>query len=143
MKNSWAIFVALILGALGLAAPSSAHHGTAVYDTKHPVTLTGTVTEYRFSNPHVILFFDVKDAGGETQKWAAEIGAPNNLNRSVGWTSKTIQVGDAVTITGNPSKNGAKTMISTPERMVVNGKKILPATIGERAGGGGQQREPQ
>src|ERR1022692_40416 len=123
MKSAASIVVTLVLGVLVLAAPSSAHHGTAVYDTKHPVTLSGTVTEYRFSNPHVILFFDAKDANGNIEKWAAEIGAPNNLNRSVGWTSKTIKVGDAVMITGNPSRNGEKAMISSPEKMVVNGKK--------------------
>jgi len=136
------ILVALAIGVLLLAAaPLWAHHGTAVYDAKHPVTLSGTVTEYRFANPHVLLFFDAKDANGKIQKWAAEVGAPNNLNRSVGWTSKTIKAGDAVTITGSPSRNGEATMISTPEKILVNGKKILPAVMGERAGSAGQAPE--
>lgn len=140
MKSSTFTLAAMILSVLVPAASLSAHHGTAVYDSKHPVTLSGTVTEYRFANPHVLLFFDAKDANGKIQKWAAEVGAPNNLNRSVGWTSKTIKVGDAVTITGSPSRNGEATMISTPEKILVNGKKILPTVMGERAGSAGQEQ---
>jgi len=135
MKSESSTLVALAVGVLMVAAPLSAHHGTAVYDTKKPVTVTGTVTEYRFVNPHVILVWDAKDAKGNIQQWSAEIGAPNNLGRSVGWTSKTIKVGDQVTVTGNPSKTGIYMMISTPEKILVNGKKILPAGgIGVRAG---------
>jgi hypothetical protein len=32
-------------------------------------------------------------------------------------------------------------MISTPEKILVNGKKILPAVMGERAGSAGQAPE--
>lgn len=137
MKNGSSTLAALALAVLTLAVPVLAHHGTSVYDTKHPVTVSGTVTEYRFVNPHVILYWDAKDASGKVQQWSAEIGAPNNLGRSVGWTSKTIKVGDQVTVTGNPSKNGNLTMISTPEKILVNGKKILPAVMGVRSGNAG------
>ena len=137
MKNLSSILASVAVGALVLAVPALAHHGTSVYDTKHPVTVSGTVTQYRFVNPHVILFWDAKDANGHVQQWEAEIGAPNNLGRSVGWTSKTIKVGDQVTVTGNPSKNGNLTMISTPEKILVNGKKILPAVMGVRSGNAG------
>lgn len=136
MKNASATLTlaALAVGVLTLAVPLWAHHGTAVYDTKKPVTVSGIVTDYKFVNPHVILFWDAKDAKGNIQQWSAEIGAPNNLGRSVGWTSKTVKVGDQVTVTGNPSKNGSYTMISTPEKILVNGKKILPSAMGVRAG---------
>ncbi len=135
MKSESSTVVTLAVGVVMLAAPLLAHHGTAVYDTKKPVTVTGTVTEYRFVNPHVILAWGAKDAKGNIQQWSAEIGAPNNLGRSVGWTNKTVKVGDQVTVTGNPSKPGTYTMISTPEKILVNGKKILPASgIGVRAG---------
>ncbi len=132
----------LVAAVLALAAPLLAHHGTSVYDTKNPVTVSGTVTEYRFVNPHVILFWDTKDAKGTVQQWSAEIGAPNNLERSVGWTSKTIKIGDQVTVTGSPSKTGTFTMISTPEKILVNGKKILPTDgIGGRAGRDSEQSQ--
>ena len=134
MRSRASTLFALAAGVLMLAAPLLAHHGTAVYDSKNPVTVSGTVTEYRFVNPHILLFWDAKDAKGRIQKWAAEIGAPNNIRRSYGWTNKTIKVGDTVTITGSPSKNGTNTMISTPQRILVNGQKIVPDVIGERAG---------
>lgn len=133
MKKGSSTLAALAV-AVTLVVPLWAHHGTAVYDTKKPITVTGTVTDYKFVNPHVILYWETKDAKGTVQQWSAEIGAPNNLGRSVGWTSKTVKAGDQVTITGNPSKNGSFTMISTPEKILVNGKKILPAEMGVRAG---------
>ncbi len=36
-----------------VSGPLFAHHGGAQYDAKHPVTVTGTVTEFLFTNPHV------------------------------------------------------------------------------------------
>jgi hypothetical protein len=128
------ILAELAVGILMLEAPLLGHHGTAVYDREHPVTVSGTVTEYRFTNPHILLFWEAKDASGNVQKWAAEIGAPNNTYRRFGWTSKTIKAGDTITITGAPSKNGTHTMISGPEEIMVNGQKILPPEIGEAAG---------
>jgi hypothetical protein len=125
MKSVLSSLVALVVGVLVLAAPSLAHHGTAEYNEKNPITLTGTVTEYQFANPHVLVYFDVKDANGKIQKWAAEIGAPINIRRTSGWTPETLKVGDTITITGGPAQNGSHTMISTPARMLVNGKKIV------------------
>ena len=132
--NSRSVLLSTAIGILALALPLRGHHGTAVYDSQHPITVSGTVTEYRFVNPHVLLFWEAKDANGNVQRWTAEIGAPNNLGRTVGWTSKTIKVGDQVTVTGSPSKNGTLTMLSTPERILVNGQKIVPSERGVAAG---------
>jgi len=41
------------------------HHGTGTYDSTKSVTLTGTVTEFAFTNPHAALYFDVRDDKGE------------------------------------------------------------------------------
>src|SRR5438309_5865620 len=45
-----------------------AHHGTFVsYDSDHPVTMKAVVTEFRYTNPHIQLYFDVKDEKGGTE----------------------------------------------------------------------------
>ena len=95
---------ALLLIAAGAAF---AHHGTAAYDTKNIVTVKGTMTEFRYINPHVQLFFDVKNDKGETEKWQAELTAPNKLSRA-GWDKNTLKPGDRVSITIHPMKNGDK-----------------------------------
>ena len=84
-----------------------AHHAGALYDAKHPVTLTGTVTEFLFTNPHAQIHFEVKDESGNVTKWVAETAGPQRLLRS-GWNKNTLKVGDQITVTGGQMKDGRK-----------------------------------
>ena len=103
------LFPVLLAGTLLLlvSAPMFAHHGGAQYDTKHPVTVTGTVTEYLFTNPHVQIHIDVKDDNGNVEKWIAETASPQRLF-TYGWNAKTLKQGDKVTVTGARLKDGQK-----------------------------------
>src|SRR5277367_3743667 len=89
--------------------PAFAHHGTAAYDTSKIVTVKATMTDFRFINPHVQLFFDVKNDKGEVEKWQAELTAPNKLTRA-GWDKHTLNPGDSITASGYVSKNDPHTM---------------------------------
>jgi hypothetical protein len=87
--------------------PAWAHHGTgASYNMDKPLTLTGVVTEFVWSNPHCQIFFDVTDANGKVTNWVSEISQPASLKR-VGWTRRELKAGDQITITVGPSKAGA------------------------------------
>jgi hypothetical protein len=90
-----------------VSGPMFAHHGGAQYDTKHSVTVTGMVTEYLFTNPHVQIHFDVKDESGNVEKWVAETASPQRLF-SFGWNAKTLKAGDKITVTGAQLKDGQK-----------------------------------
>ena len=70
-------------------------------------TMTGTVTEYAFTNPHVQIHIDVTNESGEVEKWVAETASPQRLF-GFGWNAKTLKVGDKVTVTGAPLKDGHK-----------------------------------
>ncbi len=109
MNKNRVVLLATILVLFGIA-PAYAHHGGAAYDTSKTVTVTGTVTEYDFVNPHVRISVDVKNASGGTEKWEGEMTSPNHLERA-GWTKNTLQVGDQVTLAGAPAKSGSLTMI--------------------------------
>jgi len=87
------------------SSPILAHHGNSAFDTSSMVTVTGTMTDFQFVNPHVRLFFNVKNDKGETQEWQGELTAPNKLSRA-GWTKHTLKPGDRVTMTGYASKDG-------------------------------------
>ncbi len=66
-----------------LSAPVFAHHGFAGrYDEDHPVTVTGTVLELQFMNPHSFIIFENKDASGKSLRWQAELGSANPQNKN-------------------------------------------------------------
>jgi hypothetical protein len=100
---------ALAVAVLVAAVPMFAHHGTAAFDTSKAVTVKGAVTEFVFLNPHVQVYFDVKNDKGEMEKWQGELTAPNKLARA-GWTKKTLQPGDMIEVTGFRVQSGGNTL---------------------------------
>ncbi len=109
MKTKLFFLIMGVASVLTVTSPTFAHHGTAAYDTKNIVTVKGTMTDFRFINPHVQLYFDVKTDSGEVQKWAAELTAPNKLARA-GWTKHTLKPGDSITASGYVDKGDGRTM---------------------------------
>jgi len=103
-----AVFVSVI-GLCIVSSPIHAHHGSSVYDSKSLTTLKGTVTDFQFVNPHTELYFDVKDASGKIEKWAAEASSLTTMAR-FGWTRNILKPGDQITVEGNRAKNGSYTM---------------------------------
>jgi hypothetical protein len=103
-----------ILFTLGLAVASGAaqaHHGASVvYDLAEHLTMTGTVTDFQFVNPHVLIFFEVEGADGTKTVWSAGLTSPNRLARSDGWSKAMFKPGDTVTITGSPARSGAPSL---------------------------------
>ena len=109
MRNALlaAIFVAVCL--LLYSGPALAHHGGGAYDQAHPVTMTGTVKEFLFIQPHPLITLAVKDDQGTVTEWSVEMTAPNHLVH-YGWNGKKLKPGDQITIVGLPSKNGLKVL---------------------------------
>ena len=97
----------VVAALLMVSGPLFAHHGTsASYDLNKPTELTGTVTEFVWANPHARVFVDVTSADGEVANWGIEMRPPPaGLSRN-GWTRRTLQPGDEITITVFPSKFG-------------------------------------
>jgi hypothetical protein len=92
-----------------LSGPAFAHHGSAAYDMSKSITVAGTITDFQFVNPHVLIAMDVKDASGKVEKWQGELTSPNHLARA-GWTKSTLKLGDQITLIGGPAKSGSPTM---------------------------------
>lgn len=102
----------ILLGVVALLAVASslfAHHAGSLYDRDHTITLTGTVTEYSFNNPHTKIVFDVTDDKGTVTSWVAESAPPQRMYRA-GWKRNTLKAGDKITVTGNPLKDGRHEM---------------------------------
>ena len=84
-------------------ALAQAHHSGAIYDMKQTVTVEGTVTRYDWANPHVYVHIEQVTDAGEVVAWAVEFNPPAQMRR-IGWTEATLQPGDAVTVTGRPTR---------------------------------------
>jgi Family of unknown function (DUF6152) len=98
--------IALIAGLLAVCGTLSAHHGNSAYDEQHWITITGTVTEFVWANPHCQIFLDVKDDKGAVVNWAIESQSPGIMRRN-SWTRTSVKPGDQITITLAPAKNEA------------------------------------
>ena len=122
MNGKVAVNFALAAALLLLGGAAYAHHGAAGYDSAKLTTLKGTVTEFRFQNPHAQIFLDVKDSSGKTQNWILEAVGIATLSRN-GWTKSIMKAGDEVTVTGNPAKNGSPSMRLT-KVVLASGKEL-------------------
>ena len=95
-----------------IVAPAAAHHSTAMYDSQNPVTITGTVKKFEWTNPHAFVYIEVKDEKtGKVVEWECEMMSLNHL-RAYGWTSRTVKPGEIISATGAPAKSGAPAMIA-------------------------------
>jgi len=114
-----------------LSTVAAAHHATAVFDLGKRLTLTGTVTEWFWANPHCLLRFDVKDETGKVVHWVAETQAPPNMI-PFGWAKQSFASGDQVTVTLEPVKNaqplGRILQVLLPDgKTLVAGAPAIPA----------------
>jgi len=99
----WGTMSALI--AIGMAAPSIAHHSFAAeYDADKPINMTGTVTLMKWSNPHGWLYMDVVGADGKTANWSFELTSTNALIRA-GWKKDDVPPGTRLRIEGFQARN--------------------------------------
>jgi Family of unknown function (DUF6152) len=105
MTRKLGVHVFVTLGLLTMCIPIFAHHGTAgAYDYTHRITTKATVTKYIFSNPHVQIYFTLKNDKGEEQTWGVETASPGNM-LAAGWTKNTFKPGDQISVSFVPAKN--------------------------------------
>jgi hypothetical protein len=96
---------AATLAAASLIGPVEAHHSTAAFDTTRVVKIEGTVTQFRWINPHASFKVEGVTAGEDPDGvWTVEMTAPNVLINQ-GWTRTALKNGDKVTVYVNPLRN--------------------------------------
>jgi hypothetical protein len=117
------------LGVLAICGPIVAHHGTAgVYDFTVRVTTKATVTRYLFQNPHVQIYFTLKNDKGEEQTWGVETASPGNMLAN-GWTKSLFKPGDEILVSFIPAK-GDRTFGTCAQFVIL--------ASGKRLGGNGR-----
>jgi hypothetical protein len=103
-----------------------------MFDTANGITLTGVVTSFEWTNPHVYIELDVPAAPKGAKHWTIELGSPSILQRA-GWKFNSIKKGDAVTAVVSPLRNGEPGSLLT--RITLADGRVL--TNGGATGVGG------
>jgi hypothetical protein len=129
MKKSVLGFVAAL--ALVAVAPMAAHHSPAAFEPTKTVTLTGTVKEFRWQNPHTWIEVMVPNEKGQDVLWAFELTSPTYLVRA-GWKSNTLKPGDKITIVGRPLRDGTPGSAIFTSVTLADGRELRerPARMG-------------
>ena len=124
MTRNPASWFLMTLGVLAMSNPTVAHHGTAgVYDFTVRVTTKAVVTRYVWSNPHVQIYFALKNDKGEEQTWGVETVSPGNALAN-GWTKNSFKAGDQLLVSFVPAK-GDRTFGTCPQFVFVSSGKRL------------------
>jgi len=137
MKGKLGVLVACF-GLLGSGAGLVAHHSFSTeYDGAKTFKLKGAVSKVEWTNPHVRFYVDVVDQGGKVTTWNMEIASPSALARN-GWTSRTLKVGDQVSVEGYaakvaPNRGNVRSVITA------DGRSLFAGAADDNAPGGAPQ----
>jgi hypothetical protein len=117
------LLAGLVLAGLSATVlPVAAHHSFSVFNTSETKTVTGTVKQIDWTNPHIWLWVDVANDKGGVDVYAFEGMSPNFLERR-GWTRTTLKAGDKITVDYNPLRDGKNGGMFRTGRME-NGKTL-------------------
>jgi len=122
MKRALLVSGASLLGLLMLGGPLAAHHGVQGYDHSNRLTLTGTIAEVVWANPHAQIYFDAKDKTGAMVHWGLELNSPGNLVR-IGWERSSLKAGETVQASFFPDEKGKHAGICI-DIVKADGKKL-------------------
>lgn len=99
--------VSLALLLPSIATLAVAHHSGAMFDDTKSITLTGTVKQFQWTNPHCWIQLLVPAQNGPSVEWSVELGAPFELFRT-GMRPTTLKAGDKITVVVRPIRDGSR-----------------------------------
>ena len=125
--------VAVVVCVLQFVAPARAHHSfSSEYDPDNIFKVSGVVSKVEWTNPHVRFYVDVTGPDGTVVTWNLELASPSALVRN-GWTSRTLKVGDKVSVDGYsgkavPTRGNARSVV------VADGRSLFAGTANDQDG---------
>src|ERR1700687_1966069 len=99
-----------VIAASVFAVQAQAHHSFAMFDHEKLISISGTVKEFEWTNPHAwihIVSADADAAAGRNVDWSFEMGSVGQI-AAQGWKSDSIKSGDKITVEAHPLKDGSR-----------------------------------
>jgi hypothetical protein len=122
--------LAAAIGLLATPIGASAHHGVgAQFDLSETIELQGKVTRLIWRNPHVRFTVGVTQDDGAEEEWVVEAQSVSML-RSRDITDVLLEVGDSITLAGNPARGG-NTEIYLTNLSLTDGREVIFASNAE------------
>jgi hypothetical protein len=125
----WPSVLAAIVLALTISVtPAQAHHGWSGYDSSTLISLTGTILEVQYGNPHVMVSLEVPSEPEEDgtiedpPTVLTVVMAPPFRSESRGLPQSMLAPGAEVTYEGYLHKN--ETMELRAERIIIGGMTV-------------------
>ena len=87
------------------------------------ITTKATVTQYIWANPHVQIYFTLKNDKGEEQTWGVETVSPGNALAN-GWTKNTFKSGDQLLVSFVPAKGDRISALVLNSCLLPTGKRL-------------------
>jgi hypothetical protein len=118
--------VVLALVMLSIAGAAAAHHSAAMFDTSKCQSVTGSIRNFQWMNPHSWVWITTVGTQGASDIWGFEIPAPSQLVAlDSHWSHNSLLKGDKVTISYSPLKDGRRgglaNAITLPNGKVMHG----------------------
>ena len=101
-----------VIAVLLAATSALGHHSNSAFQGDKVMVLKGTVTQWKWTNPHVWIFLSVDDGKGGRVEWEIEGRPPGVLSRA-GWSRTIFKVGDTITVDFSPAKDGSRSGLAT------------------------------
>ena len=99
--------IVAVAALLSIANGAIAHHSfQASFQSDEFVTVDGVVKDFRFRNPHVIIYLDVTNDDGTVTNWMAEGSSATGWRRA-GWKNDSLKPGDKLRVMGNATHDGS------------------------------------
>ena len=105
---NWRTAGFIVVAVAALATNLQAHHSFAMFDHEKKISVSGTLKEFEYTNPHCWLHITAADAStGRTADWSFEMGSVGQV-AAQGWKADTVKAGDKLTIDAYPMKDGSR-----------------------------------
>jgi len=137
LRRHWFSTLSLTLLLSSTPRSGEAHHSFAMYDSTKLVTVDGTVTNFQWTNPHVLLWVTGSTTAGEAPTlWTVELPtSPGNLKR-MGWSKRSLKGGDKVLVELNPLRDGKHGGSFKKATVPATGQVLLANPVSKGADGG-------